>query len=113
MENKVREFVKSLGISPELIGFKYITAAIVYIKNFNDPSEVAFTKMYKDLGDNFNTTPQAVERCIRQAVNSTFDSPKCVDNIRTILKFPFSDGATTNSKFLALCADAIDLEENK
>ena len=107
MENKVKEFVKSLGISPELMGFRYIVAAILYIKEFGDPSEVSFTKMYRSVGEKFGTTPAAAERCIRQAIYSVFDSPKCVDNIRRILKFPFSDNTTTNSKFLALCADVL------
>lgn len=108
MEIKVKEFVKALGISPELIGFKYIVAAIIYIKQIGDPSAVSFTKMYKELGDRFNTTPAAMERCIRQAIYPLFGSDKCADNIRKILKFPFSDNTTTNSKFLSLCADVID-----
>ena len=110
MENKVREFIKALGISPEMTGFKYIVASVIYIKKIGDPSDVSFTKLYKVIGDDFNTTSAAVERCIRQAIYSTFESPRCLDNIRKLLKFPFPDGTTTNSKFLALCADVLDSE---
>lgn len=108
MENKVKAFVKSLGISPELIGFRYIVESIMYIKKLGAPSSVYFTVMYKDLGEKYNTTPAAFERCIRQAINTVFASEKSLDNVRGILKFPFSDGTTTNSKFLALCADMVD-----
>ena len=108
MENKVKEFVKKLGISPELNGYKYIVAAIMYIKQFDSPSDVSFTEMYEELGKKFNKTYPAMERSIHHAIYGLFSTSDSVENLKEVLKFPFTNTKIPNSKFLALCADMID-----
>lgn len=108
MENRIKEFVKSLGISPELNGYRYIVAAILYIKQFDSPSNVSITKMYEDLGAKFDTTAPAMERSIHHAISRVMGTSEGIENLREVLKFPFTNAKISNSKFLALCADMID-----
>ena len=106
-ENKVRAFVKKIGISPELQGYKYIVSAILKMCEYGDPARISYTKLYAQLAEEFETSPSAIERLSRHAIYKVFETKEGLECVRNVLEFPFSDGRVTNSQFLALCSDKL------
>lgn len=112
LENKIRNFVKgTLGVTPEINGYKYIIDALIYIINKGDPSEVSYTAMYSDIGNKYNTNGSAVERAIRHALTlRVLENSQILEDVEELVGVSFDEVVFTNSRFLALCAEALMTE---
>lgn len=64
----IQDVLLDIGIPSSLLGFMYITYAEQLV--LSDPSYMRkITKgLYKDIAEQFNSTPTRVERCIRHAI---------------------------------------------
>ncbi len=99
--NVLREFC----IGANLKGYNYIREAIQYrIKN---PNCAVTKEMYPEVAKKFKTTASRVERAIRHAIESAWDSQKVVE----VFEKYFGNQQPTNGEFIAAIADKIRLEE--
>lgn len=72
IEIVVTGLIKSIGIPPHITGYQYLREAVIYlIKNLKYPVPV-MKVIYPEVARIFSTTPQKVERAIRNAVDSTW-----------------------------------------
>jgi two-component system, response regulator, stage 0 sporulation protein A len=111
LELEVTNLMREVGIPPHMIGYQYIREAILLSIN-NSRSFTAVTKvLYPAVAEKFDTTPQKVERAIRNAIEgawerSSGDSLDALFGYATNPKKP----RPTNSEFIAMVADKIRLK---
>lgn len=95
----IHESLQTLGIPPNIYGYKHIVYAIeLIISDYN--YLYSLTKcLYVDIAAKFNTSPEAVESSIRYAINLAWKSnnQKFLQIFKTSSQKPLS-----NSKFLSL-----------
>ena len=116
MENyneKVAILIKKVGISPALLGYKYITEAVNMVVDDDTVLDGITKRLYPDIAKKFKTTAVRVERMIRYAVDSSFQNMP-VDMIKAIFSNTISPktGKPTNSEFIATLAEVATSEPN-
>lgn len=105
MEDKIRKLVKSLGITPDLKGYKYIISSIeILCKNMDS---LMTKEVYPTVAKTYNTTSARVERVIKHAVDKLFNSYESIELLKDVFDCNFSSDHLTNAQFLCLCADTI------
>lgn len=107
MESKIKEFIKKLGISPELIGYGYMVSTLSEMCAKDTTSKVGYTKLYSQIGEIYGVAGASIERMINVAIKRVFENPESLEIARRELKFPFFDDKCTTSQFLALCAEKL------
>ena len=100
----VRQFVLSLGISPNLEGFECVAQAIVLICN-SSKQLVLTTELYPRVAQMVGLRSRSAERSIRYAISS-FKKTHSSKDFESIFGFKLY-GNLTNSKFMYLCAEKI------
>lgn len=97
-----------LGISSNLIGYKYIKQAIVLSLEHPKKSTV---ELYREIADIYDTRPSSVERSIRYAVETGF-SKGDQELIESLFGYSVDEnkGKATNSEFIATIVERIQLE---
>lgn len=112
LEVEVTKLMYEEGIPPNLSGYQYIREAIIQTvnnsKSFNPVTKV----LYPEIACKYNTTPQKVERSIRNAIKIAWDrkNPHFISNFPAIVKK--SKSRPTNSEFIAVMADRVRLLVN-
>lgn len=101
---KIREFVLKLGITPDLLGYEYIISAIELMTEEHHKSMM---KVYEQVAEIHNTTASRVERAIKHAITSILISPYGYELLSNAFNCEFLSDYLPNSKFLALCVEAI------
>lgn len=103
-----------MGITQNLMGFEYIRDAINMIYNDSWYIHAITTKLYVDIAEKYGKNPHNIERGIRHAIETAFNTMDC--NIQEkyfkniVLK---ASGKPTNSQFLAIMADFFKAKHNK
>ena len=104
MKDKTKKLLLSLGVMPNLRGFRYLCDAIdLYNQRGGD---ISITKeLYPAIAAKHNTTSSRMERCIRTVIDTMTDHVPA-DTIADILGVPPSNltGTYKNSELIALCA---------
>ena len=105
LSNMIRRELHSLQIPPNLRGHHYLAYAIEQVAN--DPIRVKdITKdLYQDTAHNFNTTWKAVERGIRSAVVTCWNSSGQA-TLRGMTRFQLSERPKT-AVFIAIVAEHV------
>lgn len=72
LENRIMDILDGLGVPSNLLGYKYLVSGILML--CSDLTLIySITKhLYSDLAEQWNTTPQRVERSIRNAIETTW-----------------------------------------
>ncbi len=113
IEVQVTYMMRDIGIPPHMAGYQYIREAIMQTVN-NSKVFGSITKvLYPSVAQKFNTTPQKVERAIRNAIESTWARGN-PDSIDTLFGYTinYSKGKPTNSEFIAMLADKVRINMN-
>ncbi|MDP4182063.1 MAG: sporulation transcription factor Spo0A [Bacillota bacterium] len=113
VEVQVTYMMRDIGIPPHMSGYQYIREAIVQTIN-NSKVFGSITKvLYPAVAQKFNTTPQKVERAIRNAIESAWSRGN-PDSIDTLFGYTinYSKGKPTNSEFIAMIADKVRINMN-
>lgn len=83
----IRNFLVALGIPSKLIGCSYLTEAVRLARNDTSLIRNLSKGLYLEISRSMETTPTRVERCIRNAINSAYQSggldaklPNCPSN---------------------------------
>ncbi len=99
MKKQIYNFLNKLGIPFSCIGREYIGRAVEII---SEKGRVAFTKdLYPTMAEEFVSTPGAIDRAIRHAIERTCDNLGS-EFIYKIFgnSIPLKSGKLTNSDFI-------------
>jgi two-component system response regulator (stage 0 sporulation protein A) len=108
LEIQVTNLMRDVGIPPHMVGYQYMREAIIQAIN-NSKVFSSITKvLYPAVAEKFNTTPQKVERAIRNAIESAWSrgNPDSIDSLFGYT-INYSKGKPTNSEFIAMMADKV------
>lgn len=108
IEVEVTNLMHEVGIPPHMAGYQYLREAIIQtVKNSKVFSSITKT-LYPAVAKKYNTTPQKVERAIRNAIESAWARGN-LDTIDSLFGYTinYSKGKPTNSECIAMMADKI------
>lgn len=108
VKQQVEETLKGLGVPEHLKGYHYLKSAIRLVLEDLTAMNSIYKKVYANVADSFSTTPNRVERAIRNAIEITWNKGN-LGTINTI--FPFEDSnklRPTNSEFILKIVDQIN-----
>lgn len=117
LEATVTDIIHEIGVPAHIKGYQYLRTAIIL--SINDMEMInAVTKMlYPEVARKYNTTPSRVERAIRHAIEVAWDRGD-LETLQRFFGYTISNikGKPTNSEFIAMIADKLQLqmgEENR
>ena len=111
LDAMVTSVIHEVGVPAHIKGYQYLREAI---KIAVDDMEVinAITKvLYPQVAKTFSTTPSRVERAIRHAIEVAWDRGD-LETLQSYFGYTVSNskGKPTNSEFIALIADRLQLQ---
>lgn len=101
---KIREFVLSLGITPDLLGYEYIISAVELLFNQN---EKAMMKIYEQVAEIHNTTRSKVQRAIKHAITTILNCCGGYESLSKTFHCNLLSETLPTSKFLWLCVETL------
>lgn len=108
MRSKIKQTLKTLGVSPGVKGYIYLVDIIERV--VNDPHAInAVTRgVYRDVGAQHGTTATCVERCVRHAIESSCDTA-AIDEINALFgnTIRADRGYPTGKQYIATVAEYI------
>lgn len=111
IDKRIMDIFLSIGISAHLQGYHYLRESIKLIMEHPDYISSITKVMYPKIADKFETTPCRVERAIRHALEVSYNKGKMIRlNDVLGLRVLNRDERPTNSEFVALIADKLNLE---
>lgn len=109
VDDLIFDLLKTLGMPQYLHGYEYITLAIKLCVHDPSYTDTITSRLYPDVGAAFDNAKKArVERCIRLAVESTFNNGD-LRNIERMFgsTISVSKGKLTNREFIIACTNEI------
>lgn len=100
-----------IGIPAHIKGYHYLRDAIMMAVNDMDVLNAITKILYPTVAKKYRTTSSCVERAIRHAIEVAWSRGK-LDTLDELFGYTVSTGKgkPTNSEFIALIADTIQLE---
>ena len=98
----------NLGVPTEMRGYKYIKAAVMLCLQNGEYIHSTTTMLYPEIANQYVTTPAAVERNIRRAIEYV-----CRNTSRKVLREYFGNvqgDKLTNRRFIAGLVEYIKME---
>jgi two-component system response regulator (stage 0 sporulation protein A) len=111
LEARVTGIIHEIGIPAHIKGYQYVREAIITAVQ-NPASIGAVTKiLYPGVAEKYSTTPSRVERAIRHAIEVAWDRGD-LETLQSIFGYTVSNvkGKPTNSEFIAMIADRLQLQ---
>ncbi|MBE6939343.1 MAG: sporulation transcription factor Spo0A [Ruminococcaceae bacterium] len=114
LEAMVTAIIHEIGVPAHIKGYQYLREAIMIAVNDMDVINAVTKVLYPDVAKRFATTPSRVERAIRHAIEVAWDR----GDLETLQKYfgytvNSSKGKPTNSEFIAMIADRLQLERKR
>ncbi len=111
LEGMVTAIIHEIGVPAHIKGYQYLREAIVIAVNDMDVINAVTKVLYPEVAKAFQTTPSRVERAIRHAIEVAWDR----GDLETLQKYfgytvNSAKGKPTNSEFIALIADRLQLQ---
>ena len=100
-----------LGVPTEMRGYRYLKTAIMLCMENEEYIHSTTTMLYPEIANQYETTPAAVERNIRRAIEHV-----CRSTPRKVLKEYFGNvqgDKLTNRRFIAGLVEYIKMEVNR
>ena len=107
-EVAVYRHLLDLGVPTEMRGYKYIKAAVMLCLQNGEYIHSTTTMLYPEIANQYATTPAAVERNIRRAIEHV-----CRNTSRKVLREYFGNvqgDKLTNRRFIAGLVEYIKME---
>ena len=101
----------NLGVPTEMRGYKYLKAAVMLCLQNGGYIHSTTTMLYPEIANQYETTPAAVERNIRRAIEHV-----CRSTPRKVLKEYFGNvqgDKLTNRRFIAGLVEYIKMEVDR
>ncbi len=111
LENRVTNMLHEIGIPAHIKGYHYLRDAIMMSVEDMDVLNAITKVLYPTVAKKYHTTSSRVERAIRHAIEVAWNRGK-LDTLDELFGYTISTGKgkPTNSEFIALTADTIQLE---
>lgn len=111
LENRVTNMLHEIGIPAHIKGYHYLRDSIIMAVNDMDVLNAITKILYPTVAKKYQTTSSRVERAIRHAIEVAWSRGK-LDTLDELFGYTVSTGKgkPTNSEFIALIADTIQLE---
>ena len=111
LENRVTNMLHEIGIPAHIKGYHYLRDAIIMAVDDMDVLNAITKVLYPTVAKKYQTTSSRVERAIRHAIEVAWNRGK-LDTLDELFGYTVSTGKgkPTNSEFIALIADTIQLE---
>lgn len=108
LEMEVTNVMHEIGVPPHMSGYQYIREAIMMTVNNAKVFSSITRVLYPTVAEKFGSSPQKVERAIRNAIESAWERgrPDTVDSLFGYT-INFNKGKPTNSEFIAMLADKV------
>ncbi len=111
LEERVTDLLHEMGIPAHIKGYHYLREAIMMAVDDMDVLNAITKILYPTVAKKYQTTSSRVERAIRHAIEVAWSRGK-LDTIEELFGYTVSNGKgkPTNSEFIALISDTIQLE---
>ena len=111
LENRVTNMLQEFRSPAHIKGYHYLRDAIIMAVNDMDVLNAITKILYPTVAKKYQTTSSRVERAIRHAIEVAWSRGK-LDTLDELFGYTVSTGKgkPTNSEFIALIADTIQLE---
>ena len=111
IESMVTGIIHEIGVPAHIKGYQYLREAIIIAVNDMDVINAITKVLYPEVAKTFGTTPSRVERAIRHAIEVAWDRGD-LDTLQRFFGYTVSNtkGKPTNSEFIALIADTLQLQ---
>ncbi len=111
IEAMVTGIIHEIGVPAHIKGYQYLREAIIIAVNDMDVINAITKVLYPQVAKAFQTTPSRVERAIRHAIEVAWDRGD-LDTLQRFFGYTVSNtkGKPTNSEFIALIADKLQLQ---
>lgn len=111
LETRVTNMIHEIGIPAHIKGYHYLRDAIMMSVEDMDVLNAITKVLYPTVAKKYQTTSSRVERAIRHAIEVAWSRGK-LDTLDELFGYTVSNGKgkPTNSEFIALIADTIQLE---
>lgn len=111
IESMVTNVIHEIGVPAHIKGYQYLREAIMIAVNDMDVINAITKVLYPQVAKTFATTPSRVERAIRHAIEVAWDRGD-LDTLQRFFGYTVSNtkGKPTNSEFIALIADRLQLQ---
>ena len=111
LETRVTNMLHEIGIPAHIKGYHYLRDAIIMAVEDMDVLNAITKVLYPTVAKKYQTTSSRVERAIRHAIEVAWSRGK-LDTLDELFGYTVSTGKgkPTNSEFIALIADTIQLE---
>ncbi len=111
IEAMVTSVIHEIGVPAHIKGYQYLREAIKIAVSDMEVINAITKVLYPQVAKTFSTTPSRVERAIRHAIEVAWDR----GDLETLQRFfgytvSNSKGKPTNSEFIALVADRLQLQ---
>ncbi len=111
IETLVTGIIHEIGVPAHIKGYQYLREAIILAVEDMDVINAITKVLYPQVAKTFQTTPSRVERAIRHAIEVAWDRGD-LDTLQRFFGYTVSNtkGKPTNSEFIALIADKLQLQ---
>ena len=111
IETMVTSIIHEIGVPAHIKGYQYLREAIILAVEDMDVINAITKVLYPQVAKTFQTTPSRVERAIRHAIEVAWDRGD-LDTLQRFFGYTVSNtkGKPTNSEFIALIADKLQLQ---
>ena len=111
LEIIVTDIIHRIGVPAHIKGYHYLREAIISSVNDKEMLESVTKLLYPAVAKKFATTPSRVERAIRHAIEIAWDRGD-IDTLNSFFGYTINTGKgkPTNSEFIALITDKINLK---
>ena len=111
IETMVTNIIHEIGVPAHIKGYQYLREAIIIAVSDMDVINAITKVLYPQVAKTFQTTPSRVERAIRHAIEVAWDRGD-LDTLQRFFGYTVSNtkGKPTNSEFIALIADKLQLQ---
>ena len=111
IESMVTNVIHEIGVPAHIKGYQYLREAIMIAVDDMDVINAITKVLYPQVAKTFQTTPSRVERAIRHAIEVAWDRGD-LDTLQRFFGYTVSNtkGKPTNSEFIALIADKLQLQ---
>lgn len=114
LEVVVSEIMHQIGVPAHIKGYQYLREAIILSVNDSEMMNSVTKLLYPTVAKTFKTTPSRVERAIRHAIEVAWDRGD-LETLQKYFGYTVSNakGKPTNSEFIAMIADKLQLERKQ
>ena len=111
IETMVTNVIHEIGVPAHIKGYQYLREAIIIAVGDMEVINAITKVLYPQVAKAFSTTPSRVERAIRHAIEVAWDRGD-LDTLQRFFGYTVSNtkGKPTNSEFIALIADRLQLQ---